>query len=102
VLVLDTRKGVAVFKVAIGVLPEGFIVSRSHSSEVMSVTRSVLGRLAVGHEESGQCCPGGDALYWEIVKPQEWFLARQKGEASRHVVSIASRGTCCDVVHLEP
>jgi hypothetical protein len=36
---------------------------------VMSVTRSIVGRLVVGREESGQCCPGGDALYWEIVEP---------------------------------
>jgi hypothetical protein len=36
---------------------------------MMSVTRSVVGRLVVSHEEPRQCCPGGDALCWEIVEP---------------------------------
>jgi hypothetical protein len=51
VLILDTRKGVAVLEVAAGVVPEGFIVSHPHSSKVMSVIRSVVGRLVVGREE---------------------------------------------------
>jgi hypothetical protein len=38
---------------------------------VMSVTRSVVGRLIVSLEELGQCCLGGDAFCWEIVEPQE-------------------------------
>jgi hypothetical protein len=69
VLVLDIRKCVAVLEVVVGVLLEGFIASHPHSGEVMSVARSVVGRLVVGHEESVQCCPGGDALCWEIVEP---------------------------------
>jgi hypothetical protein len=40
--------------------------------------------------------------HWEIVEPQEWCLAHHKGEISRHVVFIASRGTCRNAIHLEP
>jgi hypothetical protein len=47
---------------------------------VVSVTGLIVGRLVVGHEESGQCFPGGDALCWEIVEPQEWCLAHQRGK----------------------
>jgi hypothetical protein len=36
---------------------------------VMSVTRSVVGRLVIRRKELGQCCLGGDALCWEIVEP---------------------------------
>jgi hypothetical protein len=72
VLVFDTREGVAVLEVAVGVFPEGFVVSHMHSGKVMSVTRSVVGCLVVGREEPRQCYPGGDALYWEIAEPQEW------------------------------
>jgi hypothetical protein len=100
VLVFDTREGVAVFEVAVGVLMESFVTSHPHSGEVVSVARTIIGRLVVGHEKVRQYCLGGDALCWEIVEPQEWCL--HKGEVSRHVVFIASRGTCCDVVHLEP
>jgi hypothetical protein len=102
VLVLDTREGVAVLKVAVGVLSKGFIASRPHFGEVVSVTRSVVGRLVVGCKESGQCFPGGDALCWEIVEPQEWCLAHHKGELSHHTVFNASRSTYCDAVHFEP
>jgi hypothetical protein len=102
IVVFNTRKGVAVFEVAVGVLPESFIASHPYSSEVVSVTTAIIGRLVVCCEEARQCCPGGDALCWEIVEPQEWCLAHHKGEVSRHVVSVASRGACCDVVHLEP
>jgi hypothetical protein len=102
VLVFDTRKGVENFEVAVGVFPEGFIASHPHSSEVVSVTRPIVGSLVVSHEEPGQCCPGGDALCWEIVEPQEWRLAHHMEEVSHHVVFVASRGACCDVVRLEP
>jgi hypothetical protein len=102
VLIFDTREGVAVLEIAVGVFLKGFVVSHQHSGEVVSVTRSVVGSLVVGREELGQCFPGGDALCWEIVEPQEWCLAHHKGEVSCHVVFIASRSTCCDVVHLEP
>jgi hypothetical protein len=94
VLVLDTREGVAVLKVAVGLLVEGFVASHPHSGEVVSVTRSVVGRLVVGREQPGQCCPGGDALCWEIIDPQDWCLAHHKGEVSRRVGFIASRGMC--------
>jgi hypothetical protein len=102
VLVFDTREVVAVLEVAVGVLAEGFVASHPHSSEVVSVTKSVVGRLVVGREEPGQCCPGGSAFCWEIVEPQERCLAHHKGEVSRHVVFAAPRGTYCDAVHLEP
>jgi hypothetical protein len=62
ILVFDTREDVAVLEVAVGVLPKSFVTSHPHSGEVMSVTRSVVGRLVIGSEEPGQCCPGGDAL----------------------------------------
>jgi hypothetical protein len=102
VLIFDTREGVAVLEVAVGVLPKGFVASYPHSDEVVSVIGSVVGRLVVGHEESGQGGLGSDALYWVIVEPQEWCISHHKGEVSRHVVFVASRCTCCDVVHLEP
>jgi hypothetical protein len=102
VLVFDTRKSVAVFEVAVGVLTESFITSHPYSGEVVSVARTIIGRMVVGREEARQSCPGGDALCWEIVEPQKWCLANHKGGVSRHVVFIASRGACCNVVHLEP
>jgi hypothetical protein len=80
VLVFDTRKGVAVFEVAVGVLPESFIASHPYYSEVVSVARSIIGLLVVVCEEARQCCPGGDALCSEIVEPQEWRLAHHKGK----------------------
>jgi hypothetical protein len=69
ILVIDTRKGVAVLEVAVGVLPKGFVASHPHSGEVMSVTKSVVGHLVVGHEEPRKSCPRGDALCSEIVEP---------------------------------
>jgi hypothetical protein len=39
---------------------------------VVSVTKLVVGCRVVGREEPGQCCPGGDALSWEIVEPGRW------------------------------
>jgi hypothetical protein len=79
VLVFDTGEGVAIFEVAVGVLSAGFVASHLHYGEVMSVTRSVVGRLVVRHEETRQCCQRGDAICWEIVEPQEWHLAHHKG-----------------------
>jgi hypothetical protein len=102
VLVFDIREGVAVLEIVVGILLESFIVSYPHFGEVVSVARAIIGRLVIGREEARQCCLGGDALCWEIVEPQEWRLAHNKGEVSRHVVFAASRGTCCDVVHLKP
>jgi hypothetical protein len=102
VVVFDTCKGVAVLEVAVGVLTESFITSNPHSGEVVSIARTIVGRLVVGREEARQSFLGGDALCWEIVEPQEWCLAHHKGEVSRHVVFIASRGTHCYAIHFEP
>jgi hypothetical protein len=52
-----------VLEVAVGVLPKSLVTSHPHSSDVVSVTRSIIGCLVVGREESRQCCLGGDALY---------------------------------------
>jgi hypothetical protein len=102
VIVFDTCKGVAVLEVAVGVLSESFITSHPHSSEVVSIARTIVGHLVVGREEARKSCPGGDALCWEIVELQEWCLAHHEGKVSRHVVFIASRGTRRYAVHLEP
>jgi hypothetical protein len=67
----------------------------------VSVASTIIGHLVVGREKARQRCPGGDALCWEIVEPQEWCLAHHKGEVSRHVVFIASRGACRNAIHLE-
>jgi hypothetical protein len=48
VFVFDTREGVAVLEVAVGVLSESLIASHPHSGEVVSVTRLIIGRLVVG------------------------------------------------------
>jgi hypothetical protein len=77
-------------------------MSHPHSGEVVSVARTIIDRLVVGCEKERQSCPGIDAVCWEIVKPQEWCLAHHKGEVSRQVVFITSRGACCNVVHLDP
>jgi hypothetical protein len=97
-----------VLEVAVGVLLESFIASHPYSRRVssrlivVSVIRAIIGHLVVGREETRQCCLGGDALCWEIVEPQEWCLAHHKGEVSRQVVFVASRGAFRDAVHLEP
>jgi hypothetical protein len=91
-----------VFEVAVGVLTESFIMSYPHSGEVVSVAKTIIGHLIVGREKARQCCLGGDALCWEVVETQEWCLAHHKGDVSRHVVFVGSRGACCDAVHLEP
>jgi hypothetical protein len=51
-----------------------------HPGEVVSVARTIVGRLVVGREKVRECCPGGDALYWKIVEPQEWCLAITRKE----------------------
>jgi hypothetical protein len=102
VIVFDTCKGVAVLEVAVSILSESFITSHPYLGEVVSIARTIVGRLVVGCEEARQSRPGGDALCWEVVEPQEWCLAHHEGEVSGHVVFIASRGTHRYVVHLEP
>jgi hypothetical protein len=50
VVVFDTCEGVAVFDVAVGVLTESFVSSHPYSSEVVSIARTIVGRLVVGRE----------------------------------------------------
>jgi hypothetical protein len=52
VFVLNTSEGVVILEVAVGVLSESFIVHHPHCGEVMSVTRTIVGHLVVGREES--------------------------------------------------
>jgi hypothetical protein len=89
VFVLDTCEGVAVLEVVVSVLTESFITTHPYSGEVVSIFRTIVGRLVVVREKATQCCLGGDALCWEIVEPQEWCLANHKGEVSRLTVFIA-------------
>jgi hypothetical protein len=102
VVVFDTCKGVAVLEVAVGVLAESFFTSHLHTGEVVSIARTVVGCLVVGREDAIQSCPEGDAPCWEIVETREWCLAHHKGEVSRHVIFVASKGTRCCAVHFEP
>jgi hypothetical protein len=69
ILVFDPCESVAIFEVAVGVLTESFITSHPHSGEVVTVARTIVGRLVVGCEESRQSCLGSNALCWEIVEP---------------------------------
>jgi hypothetical protein len=48
VFVFDTYKGVTVLEVAVGVLSESFITSHLYSGEVVSIARTIIGRLVVG------------------------------------------------------
>jgi hypothetical protein len=80
IVVFDTCKGVTVLEVAVGVFTESFITSHPHSGEVVSIARTIVGRLVVGRKETRQSCLGGDALCWEIVKLEEWCLAHHKGK----------------------
>jgi hypothetical protein len=50
VVVFDTCKGVAILKVAVGVLTESFVSSHPNSGEVVSVARTIVGRLVIGCE----------------------------------------------------
>jgi hypothetical protein len=50
VVVFDTCKGVAVVEVAVGLLTESFVSSHPYSSEVVSIARTIVGRLVVGRE----------------------------------------------------
>jgi hypothetical protein len=47
VLVFYTHEGVAVLELAVGVLPKSLVMSHPHSGVVMSVTRTIVGRLVV-------------------------------------------------------
>jgi hypothetical protein len=50
VVIFDTCEGVAVLEVAVGVLTESFIASHPYSSEVVSIARTIVGRLVVCRE----------------------------------------------------
>jgi hypothetical protein len=50
VIVFDTCKGVAVLEVAVSILTESFITSHLYSGEVVSIARTIVGRLVVGRE----------------------------------------------------
>jgi hypothetical protein len=50
VVVFDTCEGIAVLEVAVGVLTESFVSSHPYSSKVVSIARTIIGRLVVGRE----------------------------------------------------
>jgi hypothetical protein len=50
VVVFDTCKGVAVLEVAVSVLTQSFITSHPYSGGVVSIARTIVGRLIAGHE----------------------------------------------------
>jgi hypothetical protein len=50
VIVFDTCEGVAVLEVAVGVLKESFFSSYPYSGEVVSIARTIVGRLVIGCE----------------------------------------------------
>jgi hypothetical protein len=50
VVVFDTCKGVAVLEVAVSVLTESFFASHPYSGVVVSIARTIVGRLVVGRE----------------------------------------------------
>jgi hypothetical protein len=48
VVVFDTCEGVEVLEVAVGVLTESLISSHPYSGEVVSIARTIIGRLVIG------------------------------------------------------
>jgi hypothetical protein len=50
VVIFDTYKGVAVLEVAVSVLMKSFIASHPYSGKVVSIARTIVGRLVVGRE----------------------------------------------------
>jgi hypothetical protein len=50
IVVFDTCEGVAVLEVVVSVFSESFIASHPYSSEVVSIPRTIVGRLVVGRE----------------------------------------------------
>jgi hypothetical protein len=54
VVVFDACEGVAVLEVAVGVLMESFVSSHPYSSEVVSIARTIVGRLVVGRDKVAQ------------------------------------------------
>jgi hypothetical protein len=50
VVIFDTCEGVAVFEVAVSVFSESLIASHPYYSEVVSIARTIVGRLVVGRE----------------------------------------------------
>jgi hypothetical protein len=102
IFVFHACKGVAVLEVLVSVLTESFITSLPYSSEVVSIARTIVSRLVVGHEEARQGRPRGDALCWEVVEPQECYLAHYEREVSHHVIFVAAGSMSYNVVHLKP
>jgi hypothetical protein len=50
IVIFDTCEGVAVLEVAVSLLTESFIASHPYSSEVVSIARTIIGRLVVSRE----------------------------------------------------
>jgi hypothetical protein len=50
VVIFDTCEGVAILEVAVSVFSESFIASHLYSSEVVSISRMIVGLLVVGRE----------------------------------------------------
>jgi hypothetical protein len=50
IVVFDTCMGVVILEVAVGVLTESFVSSHPYSGEVVSIARTVVGRLVIGCE----------------------------------------------------
>jgi hypothetical protein len=50
IIVFDTCKGVAVLEVAVGVLTKSLISSHPNSGEVVTIARTIVGRLVIGCE----------------------------------------------------
>jgi hypothetical protein len=50
VVFFDTCEGVAVLEVVVGVLTKSFVSSHPYSSEVVSIAKTIVGRLVVGRE----------------------------------------------------
>jgi hypothetical protein len=50
IVVFDTCMGVVILEVAVGVLTESFVSSHPYSGEVVSIARTVVGRLIIGCE----------------------------------------------------
>jgi hypothetical protein len=71
--VFDTCKGVTVLEEAVGVLSESFIMSHSHSGKVVSVSRTIIGRLVVG-------CGRRDNVAQEVMHYAERLLSHRSGD----------------------
>jgi hypothetical protein len=57
VFAFDTCEGVVILEVAVVVFIESFITSHLYSGEVVSIARTIVGRLVVGRKKARQCFP---------------------------------------------